>query len=128
MNLKLYPKIYRHVRKAAKTQGLTNSAFVERSVVQCLEDQRYNAHSPSAQLSQSAILAQHHFIVLESAKLRPQLPSHLGCRLTQILDLVPQSLQIPYRELCAGYKLDRILIGGGEELRAADWTGASCVA
>lgn len=49
MNLKLNPKTYRHVRKAAKTQGLTNNAFVERSVVQCLEDQRSNAHSPSAQ-------------------------------------------------------------------------------
>ena len=31
------PKIYRQVRKAAKAEGLTNSAFVERAVVEQLE-------------------------------------------------------------------------------------------
>jgi hypothetical protein len=37
VNLKIDPKVYRQVRKAAKAEGLTNSAFVERAVVEQLE-------------------------------------------------------------------------------------------
>jgi hypothetical protein len=38
------PKIYRQVRKAAKTQGLTNSAFVERAAFQSLTSTRPSSH------------------------------------------------------------------------------------
>jgi uncharacterized protein (DUF1778 family) len=37
VNLKLSPKLYRQLRKAAKAEGLTGSAFVELSVAERLE-------------------------------------------------------------------------------------------
>jgi uncharacterized protein (DUF1778 family) len=37
VNLKLSPKLYRQIQKAAKAEGLTGSAFVELSIAEGLE-------------------------------------------------------------------------------------------
>src|SRR6516164_7914635 len=78
-----------------------------------------HTHSPTPQLDRSASLVQHHFKVLESAKLLRTV-NFLGnwLPLTQILNPIPRWLQIPGRKLCSGYKLDRTRYQG--------WRRTSC--